>query len=514
MIYLSKKLVTLVILDGFGLTEIEKGNAIRAARKPNLDKLFNTCPNTILHCSGLDVGLPEGQMSGSEVGHMNIGAGRVVYQSLPRISKSISDGDFFQKEEFLNAINNCKKNNTKLHLMGLLSDGGVHSYNKHLYALLELAKKENFTDVHVHCFLDGRDVSPTSGVGYIKELIEKMSSIGVGDIATVMGRYYAMDRDGMWDRIEKAYDAMVLGEGNHCDSAVLAVERSYNESITDEFVKPTVITKDEVPVAFISENDSIIFYNFRPDRARLITRALVDEKFKSFERKKGYFPLKFVCMTQYDLDMPNVSVVFKPESLENNLGDYLSQKGFKQFRIAETQKYAHVTFFFNGGLEEPYKGEDRLLIPSPKVDTFDQKPEMSAFEITEEAVKRIESGKYNFILMNYANCDMVGHTGNFDAAIKAVETVDKCVGDIVESVLKQDGIVLITADHGNCEQMTDYNTGEIFTPHTTNVVPLILVGDNVALEKGRLANIAPTILEILGVEKPIEMTEESLIVKI
>jgi len=511
---LNKKLVTLVILDGFGLTEIERGNAIKAAKKPNLDKFFNTYPNTILHCSGLDVGLPEGQMSGSEVGHMNIGAGRVVYQSLPRISKSIADGDFFQKQEFLDAISNCKRNNTKLHLMGLLSDGGVHSYNTHLYALLELAKKENFKEVYVHCFLDGRDVSPTSGIGYIKELIEKISSIGIGSVATVMGRYYAMDRDEMWDRIEKAYDAMVLGEGNHCESAVIALERSYNEKVTDEFVKPTVITSNDTPVALISENDSIIFYNFRPDRARLITRALVDEKFKGFERKKGYFPVKFVCMTQYDLEMPNVSVVYKTESLENNLGDYLSQKGLKQFRIAETQKYAHVTFFFNGGLEEPYKGEDRLLIPSPKVDTFDQKPEMSAFEITAEAVKKIKSGEYDFVLMNYANCDMVGHTGNFDATVKAVETVDKCVGEIVESVLNQNGVVLITADHGNCEQMIDYNTGEIFTPHTTNVVPFILIGKDVVLRKGKLANIAPTILEILGLEKPTAMNEESLITTI
>ncbi len=503
-----------MILDGFGLTEIERGNAIKAAKKPNLDKFFNTYPNTILHCSGLDVGLPEGQMSGSEVGHMNIGAGRVVYQSLPRISKSIADGDFFQKQEFLDAISNCKRNNTKLHLMGLLSDGGVHSYNTHLYALLELAKKENFKEVYVHCFLDGRDVSPTSGIGYIKELIEKISSIGIGSVATVMGRYYAMDRDEMWDRIEKAYDAMVLGEGNHCESAVIALERSYNEKVTDEFVKPTVITSNDTPVALISENDSIIFYNFRPDRARLITRALVDEKFKGFERKKGYFPVKFVCMTQYDLEMPNVSVVYKTESLENNLGDYLSQKGLKQFRIAETQKYAHVTFFFNGGLEEPYKGEDRLLIPSPKVDTFDQKPEMSAFEITAEAVKKIKSGEYDFVLMNYANCDMVGHTGNFDATVKAVETVDKCVGEIVESVLNQNGVVLITADHGNCEQMIDYNTGEIFTPHTTNVVPFILIGKDVVLRKGKLANIAPTILEILGLEKPTAMNEESLITTI
>lgn len=510
---MSKKPVMLMILDGFGLTEIERGNAIKAANKTNLDRLFSTCPNTILHCSGLDVGLPEGQMSGSEVGHMNIGAGRVVYQTLPRISKSIVDGEFYQKEEFLDAIKNCKKNNSALHLMGLLSDGGIHSYNTHLYALLELAKQQDLKEVYVHCFMDGRDVSPTSGIGYVKNLIEKMNAIGVGSIATISGRYYAMDRDGIWDRIEKSYNAMVLGEGELCDSAVVAVEKSYNADITDEFIVPTVMTIDGNPIGAINKNDSIIFYNFRPDRARQITRTLVDPNFTGFNRKKGYFPLHYVCMTQYDADMPNVSIAFKPESLANNLGEYLSNKGLKQFRTAETQKYAHVTFFFNGGKEEPYEGEDRLLVPSPKVDTFDEKPEMSAFEVTEEVLKVIGTGKYDFMLMNYANCDMVGHTGNFDAAVKAVEAVDKCVGEVVEAVLKQNGIVLITADHGNAEQMIDYETGDIFTPHTTNVVPFILVGMDAKLDKGRLANIAPTILDIMGIEKPTEMTAESLILR-
>lgn len=508
---MKDKLVMLVVMDGYGLNELEEGNAIKAANTPNLDKLMAECSNTIVHCSGMDVGLPEGQMGNSEVGHTNLGAGRIVYQELTRITKSIQDEDFYENEALLKAIDNCKKHGSKLHLYGLLSDGGVHSHNTHLYALLELAKKEGLEDVYVHCFLDGRDVPPRSGRGYVQELIEKLRNIGVGKIATVMGRYYAMDRDNRWERVQKAYDAMVLGKGETCESAVTAVERSYNNDITDEFVLPTVITEDGKPTATIAENDSIIFFNFRPDRAREITRTFVDPDFKGFERANGYFPVYYVCMTQYDAEMPNVTVAFKPQELINTFGEYVSKKGYTQLRIAETEKYAHVTFFFNGGVEAVYAGEDRALIPSPKVPTYDMQPEMSAYEVTDEVVKRINSKKYDVIILNYANCDMVGHTGDFDAAVKAVEAVDECIGKVVEAVKAQDGIMLITADHGNSDQMLDYETGQPHTAHTTNVVPLILVGKSARLKKGRLADIAPTMLALMGLEKPKEMTGESLI---
>ncbi len=511
---MEKKLITLMILDGFGNNPRTDGNAIAAANKPNLDKYLATCPNTIVHTSGMDVGLPEGQMGNSEVGHTNIGAGRIVYQELTRITKSIKDGDFFDKEEFLNAVENCKKNNSKLHLFGLLSDGGVHSHNTHLYGLLEFAKRNGLKDVFVHCFFDGRDVPPDSSKVYTEELEAKIAEIGVGKIASVMGRYYSMDRDNRWDRVQQAYDVMVLGKGLTANSAVEAVENSFAKKEYDEFVKPTAILENGKPVATIGANDSVIFFNFRPDRAREITRTFVDPEFKGFERAGGFFPLYYVCMTQYDKTMPNVSVAFKPQTLNNTFGEYISKLGYRQLRIAETEKYAHVTFFFNGGVETQYEGEDRALIPSPKVATYDLKPEMSAYEVADECVKRINSKQYDVIILNFANCDMVGHTGDFNAAKAAVEAVDTCVGRVVEAVTAQNGVVLITADHGNAEQMIDYENGGAFTAHTTNVVPLIGIGLGTSkLKEGKLADLTPTILDIMGEAKPAEMTGESLLVK-
>lgn len=511
---MEKKLVTLMILDGFGNNPKTEGNAISAANKPNIDSYLAKYPNTIVHTSGMDVGLPDGQMGNSEVGHTNIGAGRIVYQELTRITKSINDGDFFENEEFLKAVENCKKYNSKLHLFGLLSDGGVHSHNTHLYGLIELAKRNNLKDVFIHCFFDGRDVPPDSAKIYTEELEAKLAEIGVGKIASVMGRYYAMDRDNRWERVQLAYDAMVFGKGLKANSAVEAVEASFAREEYDEFVKPTVIVENEKPVATIGANDSVIFFNFRPDRAREITRTFVDPEFKGFERANGLFPLCYVCMTQYDKSMPNVLVAFKPQTLENTFGEYISRLGYRQLRIAETEKYAHVTFFFNGGVEAQYEGEDRVLIPSPKVATYDLKPEMSAYEVAEEAVKRIESKQYDVIILNFANCDMVGHTGVFDAAKAAVEAVDTCVGKVVDAVTAQGGVVLITADHGNAEQMIDYENGGAFTAHTTNVVPLIGIGlGDAKLKEGKLADLTPTILDIMGVEKPAEMTGTSLLVK-
>ncbi|HHW49319.1 MAG TPA: 2,3-bisphosphoglycerate-independent phosphoglycerate mutase, partial [Clostridiaceae bacterium] len=442
---MKDKLVMLIVLDGFGINPRTEGNAVYAAEKPNIERFLAEYPNTVIRTSGMDVGLPKGQMGNSEVGHTNIGAGRIVYQELTRITKSIEDGDFFAKKELLDAIENCKKHNSKLHLYGLLSDGGVHSHNTHLYALVELAKRQGLKDVYIHCFFDGRDVPPDSAKGYVEELESKLKEIGVGKIATVMGRYYAMDRDNRWERVKLAYDAMVLGEGLKASSAIEAVLESYGREEFDEFVKPTVIEENGRPVATIGENDSIIFFNFRPDRAREITRTFVDPDFKGFQRPKGFFPVHYVCMTQYDKTMPNVSVAFKPESLTNTFGEYISKLGYRQLRIAETEKYAHVTFFFNGGVEAVYEGEDRVLIPSPKVATYDLKPEMSAFEVTDEVINRINSKEYDVIVLNFANCDMVGHTGVFEAAKKAVEAIDKCLGRIVPAVLEQDGKVLITA---------------------------------------------------------------------
>lgn len=510
-----KRPVVLCIMDGFGNNPSEYGNAIKAAKTPNLDKLMAEYPMTYIGASGMDVGLPDGQMGNSEVGHTNIGAGRVVYQELTRITKSIQDGDFFENEALVGAIENCKKNGTALHLIGLLSDGGVHSHNTHLYGLLKLAKDNGLEKVYVHALLDGRDVPPASGVEYIEELEAKMKEIGVGEIATVMGRFYAMDRDNMWDRVGMAYNAMVNGEGINTDDAVEAVKKSYEtidgdgKHLTDEFVMPTVCSKGKS----ISENDSVIFFNFRPDRAREITRTFVDPDFKGFERK-AFFPLYYVCMTQYDAEMPNVYVAFKPETLVNTMGEVISKHGLKQLRIAETQKYAHVTFFFNGGEEKVYPGEDRVLIDSPKISTFDLKPEMSAYEVCDAACERVLSDKYDVVILNYANCDMVGHTGVFDAAVKAVETVDECVGKLADATLKMNGVILITADHGNADKMYE-DDGSPFTAHTTNPVPLIVAGygtDFKLKEKGgRLCDLSPTMLDIMGIEKPKEMTGESLI---
>lgn len=513
---MDKRPVALIIMDGFGLNENIEGNAIKAAYKPNLDKLFSENPFARIRASGFDVGLPDGQMGNSEVGHTNIGAGRIVYQELTRITKSIADGDFFENKAFLEAIENCKGHNSKLHLYGLLSDGGVHSHITHLYALVELAKRKNLKEVYIHCFYDGRDTPPDSGLEFTKQLEKRLSEIGTGRIASLMGRYYAMDRDNRWERVKLAYDAMVMGKGVYeCTDAVKAVEESYARGEYDEFIKPVVIMRDGKPTATIDSNDSIIFFNFRPDRAREITRTLVDGGFAGFERAKGFFPLHYVCLTQYDKTIPNVHIAFLPQNLNNTFGEYISRKGLKQLRIAETEKYAHVTFFFNGGVETVYDGEDRALIPSPKVDTYDLQPEMSAFKVAEEAEARVRSGKYDVIILNFANSDMVGHTGIFDAARAAIEAVDKCIGRVVNAVLEMGGVALITSDHGNAEQMIDSENGGPFTAHSLNPVPLIIAGiEGISLKsEGRLADLAPTMLDILGMKKPEEMTGESLLIR-
>ena len=502
-----KKPVVLCIMDGFGIRDITEGNAIHTAKTPNLSKFFKENPFTTIGASGLDVGLPNGQMGNSEVGHTNIGAGRVVYQMLVKISKSIEDGDFYNIDAFKSAVENCKKNNSALHLIGLLSDGGVHSHIDHLYGLLNLAKINGLTKVFVHCLMDGRDVSTTSGIGFIKDLQEKMQEIGVGQIATITGRYYAMDRDFAWDRVEKAYAAFVYGEGIENPDAVKAMEESYAKDITDEFIVPTVVNKNGT----IKPNDSVISFNFRPDRARQFTRTFVDPDFNGFCRKNGFFPLEYVCMTQYDETMPNVTVAFPPEELRMTFGEYLSVNNKTQLRIAETQKYAHVTFFFNGGEEKTFAGEDRILIQSPDVPTFDLQPEMSAYPVRDAVCEQIESGKYDAVVLNFANCDMVGHTGVFDAAVKAVEAVDTCVGSVVESTLKMGGVVFITADHGNADCMVGED-GNPFTPHTTNPVPFCVVGYDCQLrEGGRLADIIPSMLKVMGLPQPKEMTGESII---
>ena len=501
-----KKPLVLMILDGFGIAPTQ-GNAIAAAKKPNLDKIFAENPHTQIGASGMDVGLPDGQMGNSEVGHTNIGAGRIVYQELTRITKSAQDGEMDKNEALVKAMKNAKENGKALHFMGLLSDGGVHSHNSHLYALLEMAKRMGLEKVFIHCFMDGRDVPPSSGKDYVAELLKKLEEIGVGKVATVMGRYYAMDRDNRWERVEKAYAAMVYGEGEQADCPLCAMQNSYDKEVTDEFVVPTVIKGAEP----ISEGDSVIFYNFRPDRAREITRTLVDPDFNGFERKKGFFPLTYVCMTQYDATMPNVDVAYKPESLKNTFGEYISNNGMTQLRIAETEKYAHVTFFFNGGVEKQYPGEDRILVKSPAVATYDLQPEMSAYEVTDKMVEAVKSGKYDALILNYANCDMVGHTGVFEAAVKAVEAVDSCVGRVVDAVKEMGGCVLLTADHGNADRMVDTD-GSPFTAHTTNPVPFCVINHPCQLrEGGRLADIAPTMLKILGLPQPAEMTGESII---
>ncbi|MBQ1460270.1 MAG: 2,3-bisphosphoglycerate-independent phosphoglycerate mutase [Oscillospiraceae bacterium] len=503
---MNKTPTTLIIMDGFGLTAPSDTNAVSLAHTPVLDRLFQEYAHTTLSASGLDVGLPDGQMGNSEVGHTNIGGGRVVFQDLPRISRAIDDGTFFKNAAYNKAMDACLEKGTSLHLYGLLSDGGVHSHITHLYALLQMARNKGLKKVFVHCFLDGRDVSPTSGKGFVAALRDKCEEIGVGKIATVMGRFYAMDRDKRWERLQLAYDAMVYGEGIQNPDPVDAVAQSYAAGVTDEFVEPVVCD----PAGTISDNDSVIFFNFRPDRAREITRAIVDPDFDGFQRE--YFPTTYICNTEYDASMPNVTVAWPRIRVSNGLGEYLGSLGLTQLRIAETEKYAHVTFFFNGGVETQYPGEDRVLVASPKVPTYDMQPEMSAYEVCDKCVERIRSGAYDVIILNFANCDMVGHTGVLDAAVKAVETVDTCVGRVVDATLEMGGIAMITADHGNAEQMVQAD-GSPMTAHTTNPVPFILCGAGTELRPGRLADIAPTILDVMGLACPEEMDGKTLIVK-
>ena len=512
---MSKKPTVLMILDGYGLNDKKEGNAVYLAKTPVMDKLMAEYPFVKGNASGLAVGLPDGQMGNSEVGHMNMGAGRIVYQELTRITKEIQDGDFFKNEALLAAMKNAKENNSAVHFMGLLSDGGVHSHNTHLYGLLEMAKREGVEKVYVHCFLDGRDTPPASGKEFVEALEAEMKKIGVGEIATVSGRYYAMDRDNRWDRVELAYNALTSGEGVKGTDAPAAVQASYDNDKTDEFVLPTVIEKDGQPTGVISDKDSVVFFNFRPDRAREITRAFCDDDFKGFSREKK-LDVTFVCFTDYDETIGNKLVAFVKQEIKNTFGEYLAAHNMTQARIAETEKYAHVTFFFNGGVEEPNKGEDRILVKSPKVATYDLKPEMSAYEVCDKLVDAIKSDKYDVIIINFANPDMVGHTGVEAAAIKAVEVVDECVGRAVDALKEVDGQMFICADHGNCEQLVDYETGEPFTAHTTNPVPFILVNADPSYklrEGGCLADIAPTLIELMGMEQPKEMTGKSLLVK-
>lgn len=512
---MSKKPTVLMILDGFGLNDKSEGNAVAQADTPVLDKLMKDYPFVKGYASGLAVGLPDGQMGNSEVGHLNMGAGRIVYQELTRISKEIEDGDFFKNEALLAAVDNCKKNGSDLHLFGLVSDGGVHSHNTHIYGLLELAKKEGLQNVYVHCFMDGRDTAPSSGKGFIQELVDKMQEIGVGQIATISGRYYAMDRDNRWDRVEKAYLALTKGEGVKASDPVAAMQASYDDEKTDEFILPTVIEKDGQPVAAVKDQDSVIFFNFRPDRAREMTRVFCCDDFDGFDRGPRK-QVKYICFTEYDVTIPNKEIAFKKVELDNTFGQFLAANGKTQARIAETEKYAHVTFFFNGGVEEPNEGEDRILVKSPKVATYDLQPEMSAPAVCDKLCEAIRSQKYDVIIINFANPDMVGHTGVMEAAKKAVEAVDACVGRAVDALLEADGQMFLCADHGNAEQLVDYETGVPFTAHTTNPVPFILINYDPAYtlrEGGRLADIVPTMIEMMGMEKPAEMTGESLLIK-
>jgi 2,3-bisphosphoglycerate-independent phosphoglycerate mutase len=505
----------LIILDGWGDNPNPKANAVKQAHTPFLDNLFATYPHATLLCSGEAVGLPEGQMGTSEVGHLNIGAGRVVYQSLVRISKALREGEFKRNQVFLDLVAYAVKEGRPLHLMGLVSPGGVHSHTEHLYGLIQLAKEMGVKEVYIHAFLDGRDTPPSSALEYLEEVEKVCSEKGIGRIATVGGRYYGMDRDKRWERVEKAYASMVYGEGEEADSAIQAVKNSYAKNVTDEFVLPTVVTRNGKPVGLIQAGDPVIFFNFRPDRAREITRAFIDPEFNGFNRRNGYLKPHFVCMTQYDESL-NVPLLFPPEEkLKNILAEVLGNHGLKELRIAETEKYAHVTFFFNGGEETPYPLEDRVLIPSPKVATYDLKPEMSAIEVTDALLQEIAQDKYDVIIMNYANCDMVGHTGIQEAAQKAVETVDQCLSKVIPAILDKGGAVVITADHGNAEQMVDYQTGEPYTAHTTLPVPVIIAGVKppYQVRKGILADLAPTILEMVDIPKPAEMTGTSLIVR-
>lgn len=512
---MDKRPVVLMILDGYGLNENCDHNAVCEAKTPVMSQLMSQCPFVKGYASGMAVGLPDGQMGNSEVGHLNMGAGRIVYQELTRITKAIQDGDFFEVEAFQEAVENCKKNDSALHLFGLVSDGGVHSHNTHIYGLLELAKRNGLEKVYVHCFLDGRDTPPASGKDFVAELEGKMKEIGVGEVATVMGRYYAMDRDNRWDRVEKAYRCMTLGEGNQADSATAGIQASYDDEKTDEFVVPFVVMKNGAPVAKIQDKDSVIFFNFRPDRAREITRAFCCDEFDGFAREKK-LELTYVCFTEYDETIPNKLVAFHKQSITNTFGEFLAKNGKTQARIAETEKYAHVTFFFNGGVEEPNPGEDRILVKSPKVATYDLQPEMSAPAVCDKLVDAIKSGNYDVIIINFANPDMVGHTGVEEAAIKAIEAVDACVGRAVDAIKEVNGVMFICADHGNAEQLVDYTTGEPWTAHTTNPVPFILVNADPSYklrEGGCLADIAPTLIELMGMEQPEEMTGKSLLIK-
>lgn len=512
---MSKKPTVLMILDGYGLNDKTEGNAVAQANTPNMDRLMREYPFVKGYASGLAVGLPDGQMGNSEVGHLNMGAGRIVYQELTRITKEIDDGTFFQNKALLDGIENVKSNNSDLHLYGLLSNGGVHSHNTHLYGLLELAKRQGVKNVYVHCFLDGRDTAPTSGKGFVEELEAKMAEIGVGKIASITGRYYVMDRDNRWDRVQKAYDALTKGEGETADSAAAAMEASYAKDVTDEFFVPTVITENGAPRAVIKDRDTVIFFNFRPDRAREITRAFCADDFDGFDRGARK-QVKYVCFSEYDVTIPNKEVAFTKVDLKNTFGEYLAAHGKTQARIAETEKYAHVTFFFNGGVEEPNLGEDRILVKSPKVATYDLQPEMSAPEVCDKLCEAILSEKYDVIIINFANPDMVGHTGIMEAAVKAVETIDGCVGRAVEALKKADGQMFLCADHGNAEQLVDYETGEPFTAHTTNPVPFLLINADPVYtlrENGCLADIIPTMIELMGMEQPEEMTGKSLLVR-
>lgn len=512
---MSKKPTVLMILDGYGLNDSIEGNAVAEGRTPVMDRLMAECPFVKGYASGMAVGLPDGQMGNSEVGHLNMGAGRIVYQDLTKITKAIQDGDFFENKALLAACENVKKNGSSLHMMGLVSDGGVHSHNEHIYGLLELAKKQGIEKVYVHCFLDGRDTPPASGKGYVEELAAKMKEIGVGEVATVMGRYYAMDRDNRWERVKKAYEAMAEGRGETASGGPEGIQASYDKDTTDEFVLPTVVLKDGAPVATVKDGDSVIFFNFRPDRAREITRTFCDDAFEEFDRGER-IKATFVCFTEYDVTIENKLVAFVKDEITNTFGEFLAANGKTQARIAETEKYAHVTFFFNGGVEEPNKGEDRILVKSPKVATYDLKPEMSAYEVCDKLVEAIKSDRYDVIIINFANPDMVGHTGVEAAAIRAIEAVDECVGRAVEALEEVDGQMFICADHGNAEQLIDDKTGEPFTAHTTNPVPFILVNADPAFklrEGGCLADIAPTLIEMMGMEQPEEMSGKSLIVR-
>lgn len=505
---IKKRPTMLMILDGYGMNKNTAGNAIAAARKPHLDEIFAAYPKTTLKACGLAVGLPDGQMGNSEVGHLNIGAGRIVYQELTRITKAIEDGDFFQNTAFLKAVDHVKKTGGTLHLQGLLSDGGVHSHIKHLMALIDLAKRQHIEKLCVHCFLDGRDVPPRCAGTYIEQLEAYMKETGLGTIGVISGRYYAMDRDKRWERVEKAYHALTLGEGEHAPTGAAAVAAAYERDENDEFVLPTVVEG----AAPVSDGDAIIMYNFRPDRAREITRTFVDPDFNGFPRRKKVDNLCYICMTQYDAQMPNVTIAYPPEHLTNTLGEYAADLGLTQLRIAETEKYAHVTFFFNGGVEAPNRNEDRILVPSPKVVTYDLQPQMSAPEVTEKVLEAIDTDKYDLIILNFANADMVGHTGVMEAAVKAIETLDACVPQIVTAVLAKDGQILLTADHGNADVMTDAE-GNVVTAHSLNEVPLIHIAREPKPLKdgGRLCDIAPTLLKLMGLDIPKEMTGSPLL---